>query len=288
MTMKKLLLASAISGLFALPGMASAQTAPAAAAPTPEHTFTGNATLVSDYRFRGISQTFKLPAVQAGFDYAHSSGVYLGTWASNVSNNVYANGAGLEWDFYGGYKFEVAKDTSADIGLLYYWYPGAKFNTPGQDKYNNTELYGALSYGSFTAKYSHTLSDFFGMKTATMGGLCGLDSGGAATSNCFSANPGDSKGSGYLDLTYNLDLGDKLTLALHLGHQSVKNYGKLSYTDYKIGLTKEYRGFLLGAAVVATNANTELWRAMNGAQANGGKFIDPRGATLVLSLGKTF
>ena len=78
--MKKLLLASAISGLFALPSVTSAQTA--APAPTPEHTFTGNATLVSDYRSRGISQTFNLPAVQAGFDYAHSSGLYLGTWAS--------------------------------------------------------------------------------------------------------------------------------------------------------------------------------------------------------------
>jgi hypothetical protein len=286
--MKKLLLASAISSLFALPAVTNAQTAPAAAAPTPEHVFTGNATLVSDYRFRGISQTFKLPAVQAGFDYAHSSGVYLGTWASNVSNNVYANGAGLEWDLYGGYKFEVAKDITADIGLLYYWYPGAKFNTAGQDKYNNTELYGALSYGNFTAKYSHAISEFFGMKTATMGGLCGLGSSGAATTTCFSGNPGSSKGSGYLDLSYNFDLGDKLTLALHLGHQTVQNYGKLSYTDYKVGLTKEYNGFLLGAALIATNANTELWRAMNGAQANGGKFIDPRGSTLVLSLGKTF
>ncbi len=286
--MKKLLFASAIAGLLALPGLARAQSTPAAAAPTPEHTFTGNATLVSDYRFRGISQTFKLPAVQAGFDYAHSSGMYLGTWASNVSNNVYANGAGLEWDFYGGYKFEVAKDTAADIGLLYYLYPGAKFNTPAQDKYNNTELYAALSYGSFTAKYSHTISDFFGMNTATMGGLCGLDSNGAATATCFSASPGGSKGSGYLDLAYNFDLGDKLTLALHAGHQSVRNYGKLSYTDYKIGLTKEYGGFLFGAALVATDANTEVWRAMNGAQANGRKFIDPRGSTLILSLGKTF
>jgi hypothetical protein len=285
--MKKLLLASAVSAAFALPGVSIAQTAPAAA-PTPEHSFTGNAMLATDYRFRGISQTFQLPAVQAGFDYAHSSGVYLGTWASNVSNNVYANGAGLEWDFYGGYKFDVAKDTTADIGLLYYWYPGAKFN-PAGDKYNNTELYGALSYGSFTAKYSHTLSDFFGMKTATMGGLCGVSSSGAAIlTNCFSTNPGGSKGSGYLDLAYNFDLGDKLTLGLHLGHQSVRNYGKLSYTDYKIGLTKEYNGFLLGAAVVATNANTELWRLMNGTQANGLKFIDPRGATIVLSLGKTF
>ena len=287
-TMKKLLLASAISGLFAVPIVVFAQAAPAPAATPPEHTFTGNATLVSDYRFRGISQTFKLPAVQAGFDYAHASGLYLGTWASNVSNNVYANGAGMEWDLYGGYKFEVAKDLGADVGVLYYWYPGAKFNTPGEDKYNNLELYGALSYGSFTAKYSHTLSDFFGMKTATMGGLCGLDSSGAPTSNCFSADPGGSKGSGYLDLSYNFDLGDKLTLGLHVGHQSGRNYGKLSYTDYKIGLTKEYNGFLLGAALVATDANTELWRAMNGAQANGAKFIDPRGATLVLSLGKTF
>jgi uncharacterized protein (TIGR02001 family) len=286
--MKKLLLASAISSLFALPTLASAQTAPAAAAPTPEHVFTGNATLVSDYRFRGISQTFNLPAMQAGFDYAHSSGFYLGTWGSNVSNNVYANGAGLEWDLYGGYKFEVAKDLTADIGLLEYYYPGAKFNTPGQDKYNNTELYGALSYGNFTAKYSHAISEFFGMTTATIGGLCGQNSSGAATGNCFSANPGSSKGSGYLDLAYSFDLGDKLTLALHAGHQTVRNYGKLSYTDYKVGLTKEYNGFLLGAALVATNANAELWRAMNGAQANGGKFIDPRGSTLVLSLGKTF
>ena len=279
--MKKLLLAAAISSLFATPATVTA-------AETPEHSFTGNATLASDYRFRGISQTFQLPAVQAGFDYAHSGGAYLGTWASNVSNNVYANGAGLEWDLYGGYKFEVAKDMTLDIGLLYYWYPGAKFNNPGQDKFNNTELYGAVSYGSFTAKYSHTLSDFFGMKTATMSGLCGLSSSGAATATCFSANPGDSKGSGYLDLAYNRDLGDKLTLGLHVGHQSVSNYGKLSYTDYKIGLTKEYNGFLLGAALIGTNADTELWRAMNGAQANGLKFIDPRGTTLVLSLGKTF
>ena len=110
MTMKKLLLASVTSGLFALPGMASAQTAPAAPAPTPEHTFTANATLVSDYRFRGISQSYKLPAIQAGFDYAHSSGFYLGTWASSVSGNLYPNGAGLEWDMYGGYKGTISGD----------------------------------------------------------------------------------------------------------------------------------------------------------------------------------
>ena len=284
--MKTIVPTLAISAALGFPLAAFAQTP---AAPQSAHTFTGNVGFVSDYRFRGISQTFGLPAIQGGFDYSHTSGLYLGTWASNVSNNVYANGAGMEWDLYGGYKFEVAKDTNLDFGLLYYWYPGAKFNVPGQEpKYNNTELYGALSYGSFNVKYSHTLSDFFGMNSTTMGLVCGVNSSGVATPNCFPANPGGSRGSGYLDLSYTFDLGDKLSLGLHAGHQSVHNYGKLSYTDYKVGLTKEYGGFTFGAAAIGTNASTDLWRTMNGSQANGRKFIDPRGATLVLSVAKSF
>ena len=77
--MKKLLLATAISSLCALPSMATAQTAPAAAAPTPEHQVTGNMSLVSQYIFRGLSQTNGGPALQGGLDYAHSSGFYAGT-----------------------------------------------------------------------------------------------------------------------------------------------------------------------------------------------------------------
>lgn len=61
-----------------------------------DHTVTGNVGLVSDYRFRAISQTFREPAVQGGLDYAHASGFYAGTWASNVSGNLYPNGAGME------------------------------------------------------------------------------------------------------------------------------------------------------------------------------------------------
>jgi len=95
-------------------GSARAQTA----APTPEHTLSSNIALVSDYRFRGISQTWRLPALQGGIDYAHSSGLYLGTWASNVSGNSYNNGAGLELDLYGGYKLAVAQDLTLDIGAL--------------------------------------------------------------------------------------------------------------------------------------------------------------------------
>jgi uncharacterized protein (TIGR02001 family) len=171
--MKKLILSVAMLGAFST--SVYAQTAP-----TPEHTFTGNLTVASDYRFRGISQTFKQPAVQGGFDYAHSSGFYVGNWNSNVSGNQYNNGAGLEMDFYGGYKFEPVADFTADIGLLYYYYPGAKVGLTNE-KYNNGEIYFGGTYKWFSAKYSYGLTDFFGLNNTT-----------AATPR------GNSKGSGYL------------------------------------------------------------------------------------------
>lgn len=90
------------------------------------------------------TSTFK-PALQGGFDYAHESGFYVGNWNSSVS---WGN-ATLESDIYGGYKFKLGA-FDADVGLLAYIYPGATAN-------NTTELYGALTYGPFTAKYSHDL-----------------------------------------------------------------------------------------------------------------------------------
>ena len=148
-------------------------------------------TVASDYRFRGISQTFKQPALQGGFDYAHSSGFYLGNWNSNVSGNQYNNGAGLEMDFYGGYKFEVMPDFTADVGLLYYYYPGAKIGNTGE-RYDNGEIYFAGAYKWFSAKYSYGLTDFFGLNNTT------------------AAIPrGGSKGSGYLDLNATLKLPRK-------------------------------------------------------------------------------
>jgi len=82
---------------FALPAIAAAQTP--ASSPV-----TGNVALVSEYRFRGIDQTFGKPAFQGGFDYNHASGVYLGNWNSNVNPGAGFGGANLEMDFYGGWK----------------------------------------------------------------------------------------------------------------------------------------------------------------------------------------
>jgi len=226
--MHKTIVASAlIAASVVLPTMASA----ADAAPAPEHTFTSNVTLASEYIYRGIAQTNRKPAVQGGFDYAHSSGVYVGTWASNVSwltdgNSTVSNS--LEMDFYGGFKNTVG-DFGYDVGLLQYFYPGTGYtNNP-----NTLEGYIAGSYSFLTLKYSHSFSDLFGWA--------------------------GSKNSGYLDLTANYELVPTVNLVAHVGRQKVNGESSraASYTDYKLGVTKDFSGTVLGLSYIATNASDE-------------------------------
>src|SRR5713226_777451 len=114
--MRKFVLPLALSAPAFISVAATAQQA----APLP---ITGNITLASEYRFRGIDQTFGKPAIQGGLDYSHSSGIYLGNWNSNVSSGAgYPNG-NIEMDLYGGYK-RAFGDFGADVGFIYYAYPG--------------------------------------------------------------------------------------------------------------------------------------------------------------------
>jgi uncharacterized protein (TIGR02001 family) len=262
--MTKLILAAAVFAAFA--------TSASAQQPASEHTFTGNVSLVSEYRFRGISQTFKKPAIQGGFDYAHASGLYIGNWNSNVSGAQFPQGGGIEMDVYGGYKFEPVKDVTADIGLLYYYYPGARVAGTGE-KFDNAEIYFGASYKWFSAKYSYGLTDYFGLKNETAGAYA------------FTALPtrGDSKGSGYLDLNANFEIAPKTVLALHAGHQTVEHYGELSYTDYKIGVTRDYGFATVGLAIVGTDADKAYYKVNNGS-----KTKETGSTTAVLSLSKTF
>jgi len=149
--MRKTLLIAALAAAASLPGLASAQ----ASSP---HSVSGNMGIFSDYRFRGISQTFDQPAIQGGIDYSHSSGFYVGTWASNVSGNIYTDGT-IEMDVYGGFKFPLGPVT-LDVGALQYLYPGAE---TGGVKYDTLEAYLGAGWKWFTLKYSVTLDDYFGL-----------------------------------------------------------------------------------------------------------------------------
>jgi uncharacterized protein (TIGR02001 family) len=265
--MKKSLLALAVLAALT-PLHSNAQTAAAPAA-EPASPLTGNLAIVSDYRFRGISQSYRLPAVQGGIDYAHSSGFYLGNWNSSVSGNQYPNGASLEMDFYGGFKIPLSDAVTLDLGAIYYYYPGSYYNVAsgGKPTFNNFEVYVGSSFGPLTAKAYFTISDYFGVNSTTG----------------YAPN-GGSKGSYYLDLGYATEIAAKTSLVAHVGYQNVKSYSNYNYVDYKLGVTYDYTGWILGLAWVGTNAKKDYWTFFEGSGAS--KFVGNNAA--VFSISKAF
>ncbi len=202
----------------------------------PENPAPVNLSVASEYRYRGISQTRFQPAAQGGIDFAAKNGLYVGTWASTIKWIKDAGGnANFEWDFYGGYKGEITKDLTFDVGGLYYYYHRNDLNPSA----NTFEVYGALTYSVFTLKYSHSTTNLFGFT--------------------------NSKGSGYLDLTANYDLGDGWSVAPHIGHQWVSHFNKASYTDYSLTVGKDIgKGWNLSAALVGTDADKTTYVSPSG------------------------
>lgn len=120
MSVRGLLAATLLAGtaLTAAPAFADEGDAPA------DLTVTGNVSLVTDYRFRGLSQTNGDPAIQGGITATHSSGFYVGGWSSSISDAAFGIGD-QELDVFGGWSGEVTSGVTLDAGLLYYVYPGA-------------------------------------------------------------------------------------------------------------------------------------------------------------------
>lgn len=267
----------------------AATVAAAVTAPTlvtqAQHTLSGNVALVSDYRFRGLSQSYTQPAIQGGFDYGSASGTYVGAWGSNVSGNQFLNGGSLELDLYGGYRWTAGK-AGLDLGLMYYWYPRARYNIDPGDRYNTAEVSVGVRYDQFAAKYSYALTNLFGMKTGTIGGYCGISANGtAATTDCLGT--GASKGSGYIDISATFNVVAGASLALHYGRQYVRSYDRLSYTDYKIALTRAFGAATLGAALVGTDAEGRFYR-FTPTTAGSGETENVARPGIVLSASKTF
>lgn len=273
-----------LAGAMALPSFMIASPAGAAEAETtshkqdihaiPEaepHTVTGNVAFATQYVFRGLSQTNGKPALQGGLDYAHTSGFYTGTWLSNISwftdqnagtkaapvaltspGDVGApytanrsNSAKLEWDVYGGFKNSFADGWTYDVGGIYSCYPGTYDNLGAYRRADTLEVYGSIGYKWVSLKYSKGVSNY-----------------------TFGVNEG--KGASYLDLSALVPLGESgLNLLAHVGKQdfpgnpntgywgtaSGGNNNYFDYTDYKLGLTKDYSGFTYGLAY--TYANTK-------------------------------
>lgn len=100
-----------------------------------EFTVSGSVGLVSDYRFRGVSQSDKEMAIQGGVTVTHKSGFYVGTWASNLAGWGTFGGSNMELDVFGGYAFPLNDDLKLDVGLTWYMYPGGADNTDFVEPY---------------------------------------------------------------------------------------------------------------------------------------------------------
>jgi len=200
---------------------------------TPAITVSGGATLVSDYRFRGISQTDKDFAVQGTFTVSHKSGFYATVWGSSIDDYI-AAGSDQEIDLIAGFK-KTFSGTTVDVGVLYYYYPGSSKIVPGTNS-DFVEPYIGIS---------HTLGPVTGKVSAAY----------APKSKALSVGAGKEDN---LYLAFDLSGGvpnTPLSLSAHVGHSYGPSYltiGK-GYTDWNVGVTYTWKNLILGVSYVDTN-----------------------------------
>ena len=246
--------------LVALLAMAAAPSFAQTAA-TPEYTFTGNAGLFTDYRFRGISQTDKQPAFQGGFDFTTSRASIS---ATGTPTSTPASTTAPTWRWTSTAASRAASTPSPTTSARCTTTTRAA-GIAGTNKIDNTELYVAGGWGPFSLKYSYAVSDFFGIT--------------------------DTKGAYYVDGTITYPLSKEIALIGHVGYQGgLKNGARItefdgsvrtSITDWKFGATYDLSGWILGASYIDTDRS---FSGGTGSLEN----KDIANGTVVLSVTKSF
>jgi uncharacterized protein (TIGR02001 family) len=247
---KKLALSAAVALALATTGTGMAQAADAAPEAKPANEISFNAALTSDYRYRGISQTRLKPALQGGADWVNNpTGFYAGVWGSTIKWVKDGGGDGsIEMDLYAGNRGELGDGFTYDVGVLAYVYPSNDLKPSA----NTRELYAQVGFGPASLKYSYAFSNLFGFA--------------------------DSKGSAYYDFQVNQEIVDGYILNLHVGRQNVEHNKAASYSDWKVGATKDLGVATVALAYIKTTSNAYI--------APNGKNLGRGG--LVLTVSKTF
>lgn len=186
-----------------------------------EFSITGRATAITDYRYRGITQSDGDPALQATATVSHDSGLYAGFWTSTLTD-ISPSGE-LDLEYYAGFAREIASGTDVDVGLLYTTYPDA----PAGSDVDYVELYGSLSHtlGPVTAK----AGAFYAPEQDSLGG--------------------DDNIYVYGDLTAGIPT-TPLSVIGHLGYSSGGLAPGGDYVDWSLGVEMDRGPFRVGLAYV--------------------------------------
>ena len=278
--MKKTMMIALSALAFATPAMAQDEE------PSGPFTVTGSAAVVSDYRFRGVSQTDKEGAVQAGVTIGHESGLYVGTWASNLAGWGTFGGSNMELDIYGGYAANIG-DVKVDVGLTWHMYPGGADKTDFAEPY--VKVSGGLGpvnllVGAAYAPAQEALGRWY---------LTGAD----AVAGVYN-DPGDKEDNLYLWTDASIGVPTTpITLKAHLGYSdgnpglgpngtSVAPTG--SYLDWMIGADAAFGPLTLGVSYIDTDisAAESAYLLPNFSSTKNGSSI--AGETVVFSLTATF
>lgn len=271
-----------------MPFAAQAQAASEESAPASAFTISGSAALASDYRFRGISQSDEELAVQAGITIAHESGLYVGTWASNLAGWGTFGGANIELDLIGGFRTKVGDTGTLDVGLTWYMYPGGADKTDFAETY--AKLSGTLGPATLTAGVAYApkqeaLGRWYNNGTSAANGV--FDRVGAKDDNFYVS------GDAAVAIT-----GTPLTAKLHVGHSwgqnglgpnatAVSPTGEL--WDYSLGVDATWKMLTLNVSYIDTDISdreaTYLRPSFSRGQDGTGNIA---GSTVVVSLTAAF
>lgn len=204
--------------------------------------FSGSVSLVSNYVFRGITQTDGNPALQASAEFGQRYGLYAGAWGSNISwfsDGNPKSSVSMEIDLYLGWRHSLGQNWNVEVGLYRYQYPGSYGKLSGVVEPNTTEAYAGIGWKWLSFKGSYSLTNIFGVP--------------------------DSGGTSYLLLSATVPFADHWLLNAHVGRQiyqgrnyalDVSNSDLYSYTDYEVSVTRKLsNGVSVTAAVTHANAN---------------------------------
>jgi uncharacterized protein (TIGR02001 family) len=273
---------AAVSAFFLLLGTGEAH---AESSAEPALTAATNVNLLSQYRFRGIDQTWGRPAVQGGVDVSLPQGFYAGLWASNISGNSYPGG-NLELDYHAGYNGKLGDDVTFTVGGYGYWYPGANYDQaacpsaayaapcalPSQDM-NTFEVNGGVTWRWFSYKLSVSATDYFGANTSTG----------------YSRN---TRGTLYHDLTATWPVTGSLSLTGHVGRTDVHgSYGTINpdYTDWRVALAQTFEGgWNASIAAIGASNDTMYGPPTGGLSAANGDTRELNRPVFVLQVGRVF